>query len=690
MIPRISLSITSTIMILLHLSLFTAKNSGVEEKAVSKIVSEIIESSRAGYATSEGEVILVKEDDIIYINLGTEAGIQIDDVLEIVGQTKDCEVLAEVHVTSVQASKLSIGKLKKLVQDKEIRPGLKTHKKHVKKARIALVSFEESRSSQYLILESFLDEIRNQMTSTDLFEIDTGHIVVSREQNPQEIGKTLDVDGILTAELSRKGDIIHLAVRLMDCDSGELIAQSQAEFHADAIPVQGIEKIVVAGLDGLIYVMDMDGSNQRILAPQLGANSTHPCVSLSVSPDGKKIAFYHKEKVWVVNSNGAQLSLLGYKYYGSWQQCATSWVYETNKIVLRDNDNSLSIVDAEGVDSPVYLPGTAWLIPEPNGSKYLLFPAGSNTKSLDLYIADSSLASRKHLAKYINSECVLWSQTWSPDRRRIACWSFDESTYLIDRYDYSSKKLAPKNASITWSQDGSKMLFVHRDDRGVSLLNLAEGDGSNIRVLSTHHKIGMPKFSPDGLQIAVCVQNTPTGLGEICVINLDDLKRTVISRRWIDSWRLLWSSDANKILFTAKTTKEGKHSLYSVNADGSDERMLLGNAQEYFEIFRYPYHESDSELSQETDNALIQEYVAKGYAAFQAGDYLNCYRSFRKAIDSVGTGSISDSELGQYYAGAADGLFRMGNKSEAKTYYQKAFDYGFGPEYTKKMINLCR
>ncbi len=165
--------------------------------------------------------------------------------------------------------------------------------------------------------------------------------------------------------------------------------------------------------------------------------------------------------------------------------------------------------------------------------------------------------------------------TWSPDGTRLAFLTTepgarfeDGDAVFVSAPDGTNKRrVAVKAATneysrLSWSPDGSKIVFTSRDSRYLALAN-ADGSG---QVLLPNSPTGTndPDWSPDGGQLAFAKD------GLIWKMNLDGsgLQRLSTRREFGELFlRPRWSPDGTKILFTRHTSNHEDVTL--INADGT-------------------------------------------------------------------------------------------------------------------------
>jgi Tol biopolymer transport system component len=163
--------------------------------------------------------------------------------------------------------------------------------------------------------------------------------------------------------------------------------------------------------------------------------------------------------------------------------------------------------------------------------------------------------------------------------------------YVVNA-DGSGLRLVAQKASIAaapaWSPDGQRLMFSFNAG-GIYVVNV---DGGGLQNLT---RGGGATWSPDGQKIAfgrvVKVRPEPPGGleidSEIYVMNADGSGQQDVTRNEAFAWNAdpAWSPDGQQIAFTsnrsgncASASADRCKDLYVMNADGSRQRQLTGNA----------------------------------------------------------------------------------------------------------------
>lgn len=163
--------------------------------------------------------------------------------------------------------------------------------------------------------------------------------------------------------------------------------------------------------------------------------------------------------------------------------------------------------------------------------------------------------------------------TWSPDRSFIAYIS-EKELYVIDA-DGSNRTRLTNNGMIneypSWSPDGTKIAFVSRDKTKYQIW-IINSDGTNPMRVADTITFGQeypPAWSPDSNKLAYV---SGEGMGNIYVVDINDLAQTRLTEHPYEDFRPQWSPDGNRIAFLSNRT--GYTRVYIMNADGNDQTLL--------------------------------------------------------------------------------------------------------------------
>jgi hypothetical protein len=122
-----------------------------------------------------------------------------------------------------------------------------------------------------------------------------------------------------------------------------------------------------------------------------------------------------------------------------------------------------------------------------------------------------------------------------------------------------------------WSADGNRLAIrACRPDCGLWLVNR---DGSNPQRLTDDASDSMPAWSPDGETIAFS-RGRPTNL---FVVEVESGTVEQLTDTFGQDSLPAWTPDSRQIVF--RTTRDGPWQIFIMNADGSDQKLIIDNAR---------------------------------------------------------------------------------------------------------------
>jgi Tol biopolymer transport system component len=209
----------------------------------------------------------------------------------------------------------------------------------------------------------------------------------------------------------------------------------------------------------------------------------------------------------------------------------------------------------------------------PDG-KQIVFYAERDDQPADLFVMDADGSNVRQLT---HTRAAEGYPSWSPDGRLIA-FEADDPTgnfdiYVMNADGSNTRRLTQdprRDVGPAWSPDGRKIVFM--SDRGGPEFDIYEmnADGSDVERLTAGQTNWFPQFSPDGTRLALHVGRD---------VNVFDLKtRTMhaLTQDPANGMYPTWSPDGRRIAFMS--WRNGRTELFTMNADGTDQRVLFSPA----------------------------------------------------------------------------------------------------------------
>lgn len=311
-------------------------------------------------------------------------------------------------------------------------------------------------------------------------------------------------------------------------------ATSATSAAATAIKTSGSVMVFQISSGGTIYAMNPDGSELRALTTGMDP---------ALSPDGKQVAFTRWDgqnngvtgSLWVINVDGTGERQVA---WGMNQPKSATWSADGSQIVVSMQqggklyDSYLCMINGKVVD----------VIEPPEGARCRPSPANPYW---GLRIVDMATGEYEDLPRDTHS----FAPTWDP--------------------------------ANAWH-------VVFRGDKGLESLDLNQ---NKTWVLKANGAYRGPVFSPDGSKIAVTYLQTDhwevhvmnaDGSGEV---RLTETPSTVFVNAMLagttaHAWNNAapaWSPDGSQIAFISD--RNGKYEIWVMNADGSNQHVLLSAAK---------------------------------------------------------------------------------------------------------------
>ena len=167
---------------------------------------------------------------------------------------------------------------------------------------------------------------------------------------------------------------------------------------------------------------------------------------------------------------------------------------------------------------------------------------------------------------------------WSPNGRRIAFTRLDEPAGLYTmNADGDDERLVTEVAfasGVSWSPDGTKLVYVDDADDGSNQLFVidAEGEGDPTQLTDSGENY-QPAWSPDGSEILFGKQGpSGPGSGQLWLISADGTDERQLTESFAYARMGAWSPDAERIAFFGSSQDHSDIWLIDRNG-GNPERV---------------------------------------------------------------------------------------------------------------------
>ena len=290
--------------------------------------------------------------------------------------------------------------------------------------------------------------------------------------------------------------------------------------------------------DCAVYTMNRDGSRQRRLTGW-GADCSAPA---TWSPDGRRLAFYGRGALWIMDSDGS-------------------------------HRRRLSSAAPSGAES---FPGPSFS-PDGQSIAYARNPS-STVNASAVYIVRGDAAPQR-----MTKERFAYDPLWSPRGDLIAFRSDrddDEGDIYVMRSDGRRQRRLTRNQddaeSVAWSPDGRFLAYAFY--AGSIYRVPASGGPRRLLARLSAAEPGLA-WSPDGRHIAF---ETDDVRNDINVMTAKGFQERRVTKRFFN-FHPSWSPGSQQIAFAFFTRLEGpsRGGIAVIDADGGNRRELTNGADAY-------------------------------------------------------------------------------------------------------------
>jgi hypothetical protein len=161
--------------------------------------------------------------------------------------------------------------------------------------------------------------------------------------------------------------------------------------------------------------------------------------------------------------------------------------------------------------------------------------------------------------------------SFSPDGQRIVFHQYDQDQLYVMNRDGTNQRGLTKGQYPAWSPTGEQIAYRGCVGGGRCGLVVANSDGANPRLITTHANDAAPRWSPNGGQIAF--HSDRDGNWEIYVINLDGTWLRRITTNPTTDIMPEWSPDGLRIAFGSD--RGGKWAVWVTTGVGGPATKLV-------------------------------------------------------------------------------------------------------------------
>ncbi len=293
-----------------------------------------------------------------------------------------------------------------------------------------------------------------------------------------------------------------------------------------------------------LWTMNANGSHaDRFLA----AASDRPYAA-TWSPNGKKIAYYRDDSLWVVNASSYGAREITSADFSS---AAPSW--SKKNLIAFDRAGSIWVVNPKSGQEYRVGPGSqpSW---SPDGTKLAYVAVPQSGVYNDIYVRRANGSGSKRLTRTpnVNED----QPAWSSGGRWIA-FTGKQGVYVMRSGRGSSRLVAAKGMQPSWAR--GDVLYTRRTPRWSGFVLRTDLSGKHTKWLLRPRVDAGPAWSPDGSQLAFTRDD---------VVSLVDAYGGTPRSIGLKGADPAWSPDGQRLIVASGLD------LVIANADGSEPTLL--------------------------------------------------------------------------------------------------------------------
>jgi Tol biopolymer transport system component len=221
--------------------------------------------------------------------------------------------------------------------------------------------------------------------------------------------------------------------------------------------------------------------------------------------------------------------------------------------------------------------------PKP-GLPRLLVVSSNKGGNWDIYLVQPTTGETKNLTEHKATDT---DPVWSPDGKKIAFVSDrfgSREIWLMNANGTEPKALTEKSggpSNLRWSPDGSRIAFVSPRNTVDQIFTAETATGKIAQLTKEQSPIRQPAWSPDGKKLSY---SSYIGRYSTHVMNADGSDKTKLTGNdgGLDA---AWSPDGKQVAFTAIVGQPQGWRLYTISADGKNQKQLTKNPNTYGNVY---------------------------------------------------------------------------------------------------------